>query len=70
MHQITLKKWNTNHNEWERETLIIFGYTEDCQLCCDTFPIHKYDPYYEKDNEEWVEYNGKEFLCNDCRTGE
>jgi len=63
----TLKIWNHNHNEWEIETLRLFGYLNLCDLCQDEFPIHKYDPYYEVENQVWIEYNGKQYLCNDCR---
>ena len=37
-----------------------------CDLCHNEYPILKYDIYHEKDNSVWIEYNGRQFLCNHC----
>lgn len=44
-----------------------YGYTNECDLCGKTYPIHRYDPYREKDNDNYLEYNGKQLLCLKCK---
>ena len=42
-----------------------FGYIEVCDLCGSEYPIHKC--YSKWDNKIWIEYTGKQWLCNFCR---
>lgn len=46
---------------------IIYGYSQQCDLCGHDFPIHKYDPFFEINNDNYVECVGKQFLCKNCR---
>lgn len=43
------------------------GYLDYCCLCGEIAPIHKYDFYHERDNKNYLEYNGIQLLCNGCR---
>lgn len=38
---------------------------QECDCCHDEFPLHKCFHSYE--NETYIEFNGKQFLCNKCR---
>jgi hypothetical protein len=46
---------------------IIYGYIQSCELCGCEYPIHKYDPYHEIVNDNYIEYTGKQFLCQKCK---
>ncbi len=39
---------------------------QECSLCGSEYPIHKCF-HSEKDNTNYIEYNGKQFLCCKCK---
>lgn len=44
-----------------------FGLIDCCDLCGNDLPIHKYDPHKEKEYSNYLEYNGKQLLCLECK---
>ncbi len=57
------------NNELTEKELVFygnFGYTQECDCCHKDAPIHKYDFYHERDNEDFIQYNGKQFICCNC----
>lgn len=43
-----------------------YGYIQECQLCKNEYPIHKYDIFNGGFNKNYIEFNGKQFLCVKC----
>lgn len=47
---------------------IYYGYLQECDLCHNEYPIHKCNIKTRSvQNIIWIEFNGKQFLCNKCR---
>lgn len=57
------------NNELTDEELAFYGnygYTQGCTCCGHDAPIHKYDFFHERNNDNYIEYNGVQFLCCKC----
>lgn len=42
-----------------------FYLLQECDLCGNDYPIHR--AFHDYEPETWIEFNGKQFLCNRCR---
>lgn len=58
------------YNEQEKYLILLqeygYGLLDVCDLCYKNFPIHKYNPYKEENIKNWIEFTGKQFLCQHC----
>jgi hypothetical protein len=50
----------------ELDTYRLYGMVDNCNLCGNQTPIHKYDSYHGINHANYLTFNGKEFLCLRC----